>query len=434
MPRRAMSLPLGALLADAGGCAVPAAEGGRSQLALGQLAELVRHARGSARRREVSRPRPGRTARRTASTDVSTAHRAAPVTEPGRRGSSGRSGSSNCSPCWPHQVRQRDRQQADLDGPSRSRRSPARRARSAISVSVSVAAIGAGQRVRPGDRAHAREPHPDGDGPRRPDASPAAARRHGRRGGPAPRARAPAGRARIARAPTAPPPSRPGRSARSRRGSSLTASAPSLVPAASPSSDVPAPPTACAASSPIVRMPRSARRCRVTGPTPHIRPTGSGSRNARSRSGSTTTSPSGLATWDATLARCLVRAAPTEIGSPTSSRTRRADRSRDRGRRPEQVHRAGDVEERLVDGDALAPAASRRRASSITSSASRWYSQKCPRDERQIRAQLPRPPARPCRRARRTPSPRTTRRAPPPPPTAMGRPRSAGSSSCSTDA
>ena len=41
------------------------------------------------------------------------------------------------------------------------------------------------------------------------------------------------------------------------------------------------------------RMPRSARRCSLTGPTPQIRPTGSGSRNARSVPGGTTTSPSG---------------------------------------------------------------------------------------------------------------------------------------------
>ncbi|ESX34514.1 hypothetical protein X764_28195 [Mesorhizobium sp. LSHC440A00] len=40
-------------------------------------------------------------------------------------------------------------------------------------------------------------------------------------------------------------------------------------------------------------------------------------------SGSTTTSPSGLATCEAILARCLVRATPIEIGRPSSARTRR---------------------------------------------------------------------------------------------------------------
>ena len=57
----------------------------------------------------------------------------------------------------------------------------------------------------------------------------------------------------------------------------------------------------------------------VTGPTPHSRSTGSGCRKASSPSGGTTSSPSGLATPLATLARNFVRATPTVIGRPTRS-------------------------------------------------------------------------------------------------------------------
>ena len=45
--------------------------------------------------------------------------------------------------------------------------------------------------------------------------------------------------------------------------------------------------------------------------------------DARSSFGATATRPSGLATCDATLARCFVRATPTDKGRPISSRTRR---------------------------------------------------------------------------------------------------------------
>ena len=57
----------------------------------------------------------------------------------------------------------------------------------------------------------------------------------------------------------------------------------------------------------------------------------------RLKTGGTTTKPSGLATWDAILARCLVRATPTEMGSPTRSSTSCRSRSRAAsacGRRP----------------------------------------------------------------------------------------------------
>ncbi len=76
-----------------------------------------------------------------------------------------------------------------------------------------------------------------------------------------------------------------------------------------------------------VSIPRSRSRRAVTGPTPQSRSTGSGCRNASSRSGGTTSSPSGLATPLATLARNFVRATPTVIGSPTRSRTSRRSRT-----------------------------------------------------------------------------------------------------------
>ena len=131
----------------------------------------------------------------------------------------------------------------------------------------------------------------------------------------------------------------------------------------------------------------------VTGPTPHISSTGRSCRNASSVAGSTTTSPSGLATCEAILARCLVRATPTEIGRPSSSRTRAPDRSRDLRRRAEQMRAAGDVGEGLVDRDAL----DQRRE--VAEHADRGVAEplvllEMPADEDQLRAKLARPPAR----------------------------------------
>jgi hypothetical protein len=63
------------------------------------------------------------------------------------------------------------------------------------------------------------------------------------------------------------------------------------------------------------------------GPTPQSRSTGSGWRNSSSPSGGTSSSPSGFATALATLARNFVRATPTLIGRPTSSRTRPRSRA-----------------------------------------------------------------------------------------------------------
>ncbi len=142
----------------------------------------------------------------------------------------------------------------------------------------------------------------------------------------------------------------------------------------------------------MVAMPASARRALATGPTPHISSTGRSWRKASSVAGSTTTSPSGLATCEAILARCLVRATPTEMGRPSSSRTRRRIVARDRLGRAEQVRAAGDVGEGLVDRDALdqrgevAEHVNRRVAEALVLL-------EVTADEDQLRAELARAPA-----------------------------------------
>ena len=85
--------------------------------------------------------------------------------------------------------------------------------------------------------------------------------------------------------------------------------------------------SAISATSPTVVIPRACSLSAVLTPTPHSFSTGSGCRNASSSSGSTTSSPSGFATPEATLARNFVRATPTVIGSPTSARTRARSRA-----------------------------------------------------------------------------------------------------------
>ena len=113
---------------------------------------------------------------------------------------------------------------------------------------------------------------------------------------------------------------------RTRRGSRLWASACSWRPAARPTSETSIS-SSSRATSPTVISPCAFSFPAVTGPTPHSRSTGSGCRNASSVPAGTTSSPSGLATALATLARNFVTATPTVIGSPTSSRTRRRSRS-----------------------------------------------------------------------------------------------------------
>src|ERR1700739_2415702 len=63
-------------------------------------------------------------------------------------------------------------------------------------------------------------------------------------------------------------------------------------------------------------------------------------------------SPSGLATCEAIFARCLVRATPTEIGRPSSDRTRRRI-ALAFGRRTKEMNAPSDVGKGLVDGNPL---------------------------------------------------------------------------------
>ncbi len=105
------------------------------------------------------------------------------------------------------------------------------------------------------------------------------------------------------------------------RGSRNRARACRCPPVAEPSS-LSAVAASRSASCPTVWMPSRCSFSAVTAPTPQSRSTGSGCRNCSSRSGSTTSRPSGLLTALATLARNFVRATPTEIASPTSTRTR----------------------------------------------------------------------------------------------------------------
>ena len=150
------------------------------------------------------------------------------------------------------------------------------------------------------------------------------------------------------------------------------------------------------ASSPIVLMPRSASRCRVTGPTPHMRPTGSGSRNSRSRSGLDHDQPVGLGDLGRDLGQVLGAA-------------RRRPRS---GARPRRGPGGGPRVAMAAGGPnrCVAPVTSRNASSIemrstsgvtsprivITASASRWYSPKCPPDEDEIRGRAAGPASPAC--------------------------------------
>ena len=114
---------------------------------------------------------------------------------------------------------------------------------------------------------------------------------------------------------------------------------------------------------PTVRMPSRSRRANVTGPTPQSRVTGSGWRNSSSWPGTTSTTPRpgitrsgvarGLAATDASLARNLFGATPTEHPRSSSSPTSAADPGRDQRALAEQARRARHVEERLVERERL---------------------------------------------------------------------------------
>ena len=218
-----------------------------------------------------------------------------------------------------------------------------------------------------------------------------------------------------------------------RRGSRLWASACRWRPAARPSISTRASPRSARRAGRPSRCPRSCsflRRHLADAPQP-LRPA-AGAGTPSSPPGSTTSSPSGLATALATLARNFVRATPTEIGSPASSRTRGAARRDLRRRAGDPLHPA-DVEERLVDRQSLdqrggviedredracSPPNRRPSAAGTTTACGHSLRARCP----PIAVRTP--------HARASYDAASTT----PPPTITACPRSFGSSRCSTDA
>ena len=157
-------------------------------------------------------------------------------------------------------------------------------------------------------------------------------------------------------------------------------------------------------------MPWACSFSAVLAPTPHSRRTGSGCRKASSRSGGTSSSPSGLASWLATLARNLVRAMPTVIGRPTRSRTCARSRAAistgvpDTRRRPDTSRNASSTDQRLDERRGVAEDLEHRvagLASTPTSAAAR----------RSRAGTVAGPGGRPSRCAPRRPWPRSWRRA-----------------------
>ena len=107
----------------------------------------------------------------------------------------------------------------------------------------------------------------------------------------------------------------------------------------------------CWANCPIVSIPPRRSFSAVLGPMPHSLSTASGSRNARSSPGSTTTRPSGLRMSEAILATDLLVAAPTDTVNPVSRLTwlfRR--RATARGRPVVGSHSLRDIQVSLVQG------------------------------------------------------------------------------------
>ena len=137
-----------------------------------------------------------------------------------------------------------------------------------------------------------------------------------------------------------------------RRRSTLCDSANSWRPMPPPTME-PSIASLSSATSATVWMPWACNLSAVLAPTPQSLRTGSGCRKANSRSGGTSSRPSGLASWLATLARNLVRAMPTVMGSPTPVADRRPQLGRDLHGRARHPAQPTDVEEGLVDGHAV---------------------------------------------------------------------------------
>ena len=157
-------------------------------------------------------------------------------------------------------------------------------------------------------------------------------------------------------------------------------------------------------------MPQPCRRAAVAAPTPQIRSTGNGCRKASSRSGGTTSSPSGFATALATFARNFVRAIPTVTGMPTCSRTSRRSRTAiSRGvpaRRsmPRTSRKASSIEIPSTSGRRVLEDREERLARSRVLGHARRH------DERLGQRRSACGPPSPC--GRRRPSPRSSRPAP----------------------
>ena len=272
-----------------------------------------------------------------------------------------------------HQVRRADADAGASDRAGMRSQQPARRARDARRRRR----VALGERHAPReDRIAARSAPPDGSAPRRASAS----------------AR-PCARAAVA---AQPPRDRLGvRRARARSSRARSATSPSKVfsslyetgvaigldlarvlaareraacaRATSPSSAAQPRGVAARQVADRARCPRPRSRASATGPTPQSRPTGSGSRNARTSSGDTSQQAVGLRDVARDLRDHLHRRDPDRDGEPGLGAHRAAQRFARDARRPEQALGAGEVEEGLVERDAARRAArsarrSRRRA------------------------------------------------------------------------
>ena len=112
--------------------------------------------------------------------------------------------------------------------------------------------------------------------------------------------------------------------------------------------------TGVLAMSPTVRRPSRGSSSSVFSPTPHSAPTGSGCRKATTSCGGDDEQAVGLAPGRGELGdelACSRR--PTEQVMPCSSATRSRISCADLGGPAEPADRAGDVEERLVEGQRL---------------------------------------------------------------------------------
>ena len=158
--------------------------------------------------------------------------------------------------------------------------------------------------------------------------------------------------------------------------------------------------------APLVQLPGGHRRRH-----PRAAPPASGCRNASSPSGGTTSSPSGLATPLATLARNFVRATPTVIGSPTRVATSRRSRAAISTGVPDDPCAGRRRRGTPRRSRCPRPAAWCRANTSKTAWLASVYALNARRDDDRVAGRAAAPAPRPSRCARRTPSPRSSPRA-----------------------